>query len=141
LLLTYYRLFWHVIRDNYHTIIIILKFCRLEKRFLYLFKVTGSSFRSLSNILDCDSFEFGCCFRTNRTRNSWKFVKGLRLMKFKLHYLSWSYKKIYRTIDVTLFALLRCSNTTFCNMIKTSMSKYFDNVYAELEPNSRRKTY
>jgi len=39
LLLTYYRLFWHVIRDNYHTIIIVLKFCRLEKRFLYLFKL------------------------------------------------------------------------------------------------------
>jgi len=88
LLDTYYRLFWHVFWANFYSIIKFLLFFWLSKTFLNQLKITGSSLRSLSNILNCDSIEFSYCFRTNRTNYSWKFVNGLRQMKFKLHFLS-----------------------------------------------------
>jgi hypothetical protein len=67
----YYRLFWHIIRENYETIIIILLYNDIFKKFFnYQSKSLDQTVVHCPIFLTAIQFEFSFCFRTNRAKDS-----------------------------------------------------------------------
>ena len=79
----YYRLFWHIFRENYHTIIAFLLYNDIFKKFFYYqSKSLDQTLVHCPIFLTAIQVEFSFCFRTNRAKYSLKFAKDLRLIKF-----------------------------------------------------------
>jgi len=57
---------------------VLLRFAKNKYLLFFPFKITGSNFRSLSKILNCDLKKFCDCFSANRAKFSWKPAKNPR---------------------------------------------------------------
>jgi len=64
----YYRLIWHIIRENLNIIISFYNILKLIKK-LQSLKITGSNFHSLSNILNCGLKKALLLFQSNSGKN------------------------------------------------------------------------